>query len=189
VWGRPAPSLRLQVTRLYHNDVTEYASEDREYTLVLGVGNAMKGDDGVGPYVAARLTERKERDADPPCDAGSRVTALDCAMTPENHTSVVRRLRPGLLVIVDAAEMGLSAGECRIIAAHRVGSLGLSTHSMPLSLFMDYVSDMVGRTVLIGVQPRTMALGEGISPEVRDAGDELVALLTQGRLDHLRVLD
>ena len=157
--------------------------------LVLGVGNAMKGDDGVGPYVASLLTATGQESGDNLRDEEPRVMAIDCAMTPENYTSVVRRLRPGLLVIVDAAEMGLRAGEYRVVPPHRIGSLGLSTHSMPLSLFMDYVGGLVDRIMLIGVQPKSMALGYELSPEARKAGDDLVALLSEGRIDRLLFLD
>jgi hydrogenase 3 maturation protease len=169
--------------------MSQSANQVRVSTLVLGVGNVMKGDDGVGPYVASLLIANGCADTDAFADGASRILAIDCAMTPENYTSVVRRLHPDLLVIVDAAEMGLTVGECRRIPADRVGALGLSTHSMPLSLFMDYVRGMVHRMMLIGVQPRTMALGEGLSPEVRRAGDELVSLLSEGQPDGLRALD
>jgi len=154
--------------------------------LVLGVGNTMKGDDGVGPYVVQRLLAAG---ADrPACEASQSISAIDCGTVPENFTSSIRRLRPRLLVIVDAADMGLEVGEYRAIAGARVGSLGLSTHSMPLSLFMTYVSDLVGSILLIGVQPRTMALGDRLSAEVSAAGDTLVGLLTQGRAGDIKPL-
>jgi hydrogenase 3 maturation protease len=146
----------------------------------------MKGDDGVGPYVAARLIEE--------CSgSGNRCTgnvvAIDCGTTPENFTSVIRRLHPELLVIVDAAEMGLGAGECRIIPPDRAGALGLSTHSMPLSLFVSYVADLARTVVIVGVQPHAMAFAEGLSPEVKTAAERLVSDLATGQMDDLLVLD
>jgi len=160
--------------------------EDRPTILVLGVGNAMKGDDGVGPYVAERLSASLR-----PASAHGVVClrAIDCGTTPENHTSVVRRLRPDLLVIVDAADMGLAPGDCRIIPPERAGALGLSTHSMPLSLFVSYASDLAGRIVLVGVQPRTMALGVRMCREVLAAGDALVEVLLRGNLESVQPLD
>ncbi len=152
--------------------------------LVLGVGNPMRQDDGVGPYVARALA------ADECLDVASarRIVAIDCGITPENHTSAVRRLRPTVLLIVDAADMGLEPGQFRIIPAERVGLLGLSTHSMPLSLFMDYVQDIAGTVVLVGVQPRTMSFGEGLSPEIVVAGDTLAGLVRTGQVETLEIL-
>ncbi len=93
-----------------------------------------------------------------------------------------------MLVIVDAAEMGLDVGECRIIPAERVGALGLSTHSMPLSMFMSYVGDLAAKIVLVGVQPRSMAFGVGMSVEVAAAADALIECLERDRLDEVSVL-
>jgi hydrogenase 3 maturation protease len=155
--------------------------------VVLGVGNPMKGDDGVGPYVAQRVSAMyaggaARADMPPIC-------AIDCGTVPENFTSAVRRLHPLSIIIVDAAEMGLPVGECRVIAADRVGSLGLSTHSMPLSLFMTYVSGFVDVIVLVGVQPRSMDFGCGLSAAVRAAGDKLAELLVKDRLGEVNTLD
>jgi len=175
--------------RLYHCHVSasvEPETREQRAVLVLGVGNSMKGDDGVGPRVVGRLTAAcKPPAARSEPDGAVAVVALDCGVTPENYTSVVRRLRPALLLIVDAADMGLAAGECRIIPSGRVGALGLSTHSMPLSMFMSYVSDLASKVVLIGVQPRVMALGAPMSSEVAGAGDALARLIAQGRWDTL----
>lgn len=179
-------SVALICGRLYHSPMTRDANQDAGVVLVLGVGNAMKGDDGAGPHVAALLSARPVA-AD--SSHTSMVQSIDCGTTPENYTAVVRRLHPDILVIVDAAEMGLQAGECRIIPPDRAGALGLSTHSMPLSLFVSYVRDLASRIVLVGVQPRSMAFGEGLSPEVRAACESLADVLAQGRAGELLVLD
>ncbi len=177
--------------RLYHSRVsegTDSSAEIRGAVLVLGVGNLMKGDDAVGPVVARRLGAKC---ADEPATeerGPSRIVALDCGTTPENYTSVIRRLRPQLLVIVDAAEMGLEAGQLRIIPRERVGSLGLSTHSMPLSLFMSYVEELVVEIILVGVQPHSMAFGAELSPGVAATADILVECLERNGLSELTVL-
>lgn len=180
-------------TRLYHNGVfdrTHQATRTEADLLVLGVGNAMKGDDGFGPLLVNLLLERGAAvgRTDEFRDGRRRIVALDCGTTPENYTSVIRRLHPKMLLIVDAAEMGIGAGECRIIPRDRVGSLGLSTHSMPLTLFMSYVDDLVESIVLVGVQPHSMALGVELSPEVAAAAENLAECLVRGGLDDLPVL-
>lgn len=147
-------------------------------TVILGVGNALKGDDSVGPYVVERLSE---------C-AVETLKAIDCGTVPENYTSVVRRLRPDYLVIVDAADMGLPPGSIRIVPKSRAGALGLSTHSMPLSMFMDYVDGLVGHVTLVGIQPERMVLGNGLSYCVRAAADGFVKDICEGRLNDVPLL-
>ena len=171
--------------RMYHRHVTGEQSQNTGSVLVLGVGNVTKGDDGVGPYVAQAMNKLVPSPAAP---AFRRITAIDCGTVPENYTSVIRRMRPQHLVIVDAAEMNLRSGDYRIISASLVGSLGLSTHSMPLSLFMTYVSELVDDIVLIGVQPRSMALGADLSPEVLASGRALVEIVTRGRFYEIKPL-
>jgi len=159
--------------------------------LVLGVGNSLNGDDGIGPYVATRVAVA--------CPAGGEgaggkfgpraVIALDCGTTPENYTAVVRREKPDVLVIVDAAPMGLAPGEIRVIPPERIDLLTLSTHSIPLSLFITYLTDLASVVKLVGVQPVQMLFGQPLSAVVEKAGEALVTLLCEGRLDEVRLLE
>jgi len=159
--------------------------------LVLGVGNSLNGDDGIGPYVAARIAAA--------CPTGGEgaggergphtVIALDCGTTPENYTAVVRRENPDVLVIVDAASMELAPGEIRVIPPERIGLLTLSTHSIPLSLFITYIEGLASAVKLVGVQPVQMLLGQPLSDAVRDAGETLAGLICEGRLGEVATIE
>ena len=148
--------------------------------LVMGIGNVLKGDDGVGPYVVGLL--KGVVDAADEGRLSGRIDAIDCGTVPENYTGTIRRLHPDHLVLVDAADMGLQAGSVRTIAADMIGALGLSTHSMPLSMFMSYVEDLVGRVTLVGIQPDSMQLGAEMCRAVRMAAEELARMLGEGDL-------
>jgi len=152
----------------------------------MGIGNSLKGDDGVGPYVVGLLRETVNVGADG--TPAAVVEAIDCGTVPENYTGVLRRLQPECLVLVDAADMGLEPGSVRTIPAEMIGALGLSTHSMPLSMFMSYVADIVGTTTLVGVQPESMFLGAGMCEAVREAGREVAQMLREGDLSGIPVL-
>ena len=153
--------------------------------LVLGIGNTLKGDDAVGPYVAAQL-----RTSVPEPGGGRRapVIAIDCGTVPENYTSIVRKMQPDCLVLVDAADMSLDPGCVRIIPKERAGALALSTHGMPLSLFIDYVRGLCGEVMLVGIQPRGMSLGDGLSAPARAAADWLLNVIREGRLSRVPLL-
>ena len=154
--------------------------------LVMGIGNSLKGDDGVGPFIAGRLDEARESEGTN--DRGHEVHAIDSGTVPENYTGVVRRLRPDHLVLVDAADMGLDAGEVRVVPAEVIGTLGLSTHSMPLTMFMSYVADLVGEVSLIGVQPQSMLLGQEMCEAVRKAGTRVARMLREGDAGQIPLL-
>lgn len=149
--------------------------------LVLGVGNVLKGDDAVGPYVVDLIATSSPPEAEGSV-RGAGLTTIDCGTVPENYTSVVRRMQPAQVIIVDAADMGLEPGSVRVVPGDRVGALGLSTHSMPLSLFIDYVTGFCGEVTLVGIQPLAMRLGEGLSERVRAAGGWLAGVIRERQL-------
>jgi hydrogenase 3 maturation protease len=142
--------------------------------ILLGIGNPLNGDDGVGIYVAERF--RKD-DWIP----------LTCGTAPENFTGIIRKTRPSCLVLVDAAAMGISPGEYRIIPRDKIEDVSIGTHQLPLSFLIDFLSDTVERIILIGIQPERAGTGEEISLPVRRGADRLLRVLSTGELDHIPV--
>jgi len=143
--------------------------------ILLGIGNPLNGDDGAGIYVAGQF--RKEG-----------WIPLACGTAPENFNGIIRKTRPDCLVLVDAAAMGLSPGEFRIIPRHKIADVSIGTHQLPLSLLFDFLSDAAVRIVLIGIQPERVVAGEDISPRVREGAARLVQVLSSGELDRIPVL-
>ncbi|MCX7750777.1 MAG: hydrogenase 3 maturation endopeptidase HyCI [Candidatus Bipolaricaulota bacterium] len=137
--------------------------------VLLGVGNPLRRDDGVGVWVAERLR-------------GSAWEVVLAGTSVENALGLVRRLAPELLVVVDAAEMGLPPGSVRRLPLPGAERMLGSTHGLPLSLLLGTVKDRVGELVLIGIQPAERSLGEGLTPAVRAGAEGLVALLRTGDL-------
>jgi len=143
--------------------------------LVMCIGNRDNGDDAIGPYIADRL--RKE-------DYDGKV--LDCGTTPENYTSVVRQYKPKTLILIDATDMGLPPGEIRIIPKEKLGRMAISTHSLPISVLIQYFEKDIQHILFIGIQPRSM---EGkISSRVQNSGKRLIDLLINKKIDQIPTL-
>lgn len=140
--------------------------------LIMCIGNRNGGDDGVGPYIADKLK--------------NEFTVLDCGVVPENYTSVVKKQNPENLIIIDAIEMGLSAGEIRIVPNEKIGVMHISTHGIPISVLIKYLSQYVKNIVLIGVQPKTMS-GK-MNQEVIKGADRLIKLLSIKQIDRIETL-
>jgi len=138
--------------------------------VLMGIGNELKGDDGIGNRIA-----REFRKA-----AADGWLSIPCETVPENFTSVVRKERPDLLVIVDAAEMGLSPGEFRIVPKNRLKSGIIGTHGIPLKHLVSYLEEHAGKVIFIGIQPGEMRLGGGISTGVEGGGKMLTGILKRG---------
>lgn len=155
--------------------------------MVLGIGNILKGDDGIGIYIAEKVNKYlKEANF---TEAKSEVITIDCGTTPENYTSVIRKHNPDTLILVDAADMGLSPGSYRIIPPERIEVMHFSTHIMPLSVFISYVSECCGEVVLIGIQPDKMEVGTALSSKVQRSGDMVAKLIIEERLNEIKPLE
>ena len=142
--------------------------------VLLGVGNELHGDDGVGVYVARHFHHE-----------GWAV--IECGTAPENYIGKVMDSTPELVVIVDAADMGLEAGAIRIIPKERMGAASLSTHSLPLSVLISHIEmGTHAHVYLIGVQPEHMR-GE-MSPLVKKAAHHIMAVLKKGSVEVFEVL-
>lgn len=145
--------------------------------VLMGVGNDMDGDDGAGPYAYKYAVERS-----PP---GWEL--MNAENVPENYTAVIRRLKPELLVIIDAADMGLDPGEIRRIPKERIGLLTMSTHSMPLSIFMGFLEESAENVVLVGIQvdPQNLGFGDELGEYMKESARKAVDMIFDGRLDKI----
>jgi hydrogenase 3 maturation protease len=132
--------------------------------ILMGIGNTLRCDDGVGPYIAQTMQD------------GSFL-ALDCGTVPENFTSVVRKTRPDVLLLIDAADMGLAPGEFRSIPKEHVKEVSIGSHNMSLSYLIDYLSDSCKTILFIGIQPGLITDGESLSDEVQAGAACLIQII------------
>jgi len=153
--------------------------------IVLGIGNRFGGDDAAGNCVVDMLNQRKKR-----ADASllTEITAIDTGTAPESYTSVIRQHRPDLLIMVDAADMGLQPGALRIIPPEKISVLSFSTHHMPLSMFVSYVNEFCGKTLLVGVQPEGTGMNKHLSKTVRKSVKELAQFILEERVAEIPLL-
>jgi hydrogenase 3 maturation protease len=144
--------------------------------VLLGIGNSLRGDDGVGPWIADHFQ-------------ADGWLSFNCGTAPENFTSVIRRTAPDLLVLVDAADIGLPAGEFRVVEPSRIEDVSIGTHQLPLTHLVEYLKDTVGVIVFVGIQPGRVVDGEGISVEVRKGAEALMRVLREGSLGEIPSLE
>ncbi len=160
--------------------------------VALGIGNVLKGDDGVGIYIAERLNKYLQHIKNESKQANSvgaeETIVIDCGTAPENYTSIIRRHNPDRLILVDAADMGLSPGSYRIIPPEKIAVMHFSTHDVPLSTFISYVSEFCVDIVLIGIQPDKMNLCATLSRTVRRSGAQVANLIMEKRLNEIEPL-
>jgi hydrogenase 3 maturation protease len=155
-------------------------------TIVLGIGNRLGGDDAAGTSLVDMLNRRQHKAK---TLYSGEITTIDTGTAPESYTSVIRRHQPELLILVDAADMGLSPGALRTVPPEKITMLPFSTHSMPLSMFISYVKEFCGKILLVGVQPAQTETGRGISKAVRTSLKRLAEAILEGRVAEIPPLE
>ncbi len=134
---------------------------------VVGVGSVMRGDDGAGPELVVELQRR-----------GFPLPCVDAAEVPENYGGWVPKQELEAVVFVDAVEFGGEPGECRLIPFEHLMISASNTHRMSLHYTVQYLRDQwEGDAILVGIQPKSMKLGEGLSDEISAGVARLAAAL------------
>jgi hydrogenase 3 maturation protease len=154
-------------------------------TMVLGIGNRLGGDDAAGTCVVDILNQRQHKTR---ALLSNEIMAIDVGTTPESYTSVIRRHRPDLLILIDAADMGLTPGVLRAITPEKISILSFSTHNIPLSTFISYVEEFCGEILIVGVQPEQTGMGNGLSKAVRKSVKKLAETILEGRTAEISLL-
>jgi len=149
--------------------------DNRVGHLIMCIGNIDGGDDAIGPYIADKLMQEE-----------GDLVVLNCGTVPENFTSVVKQHNPKNLIIVDAVEMGLDAGEIRIVPKEKIGVMLMSTHGIPISVLINYVESYVESIIFIGIQPENMS--GRISEDVQKSGEKLVTIIKNNSLKQIKIL-
>lgn len=136
--------------------------------VIACIGNELRGDDGVGPFIARLLR------------ATDRVSVVDCGETPENYLGVIAGFNPDRVVIIDAAYFGGTPGEVRVVKKSEIGGGGASTHDAILTLFADYIEARTGaEAFFVAIQPQTSEVGGVLSAVVETAAKQLAALINE----------
>ncbi len=138
-------------------------------TLIVGIGNTLKGDDGVGPLICEQLR-----------DAGVCAELIDAGTVPENYIQPIVEKVPQNLLIIDAIDFGGSAGAIKIFKPEQLNSSAFSTHTLSPRLFIDMITQEIKVDVyLLGIQPTQTGLGQSLSAPVSRAVQSLVSTLAE----------
>jgi hydrogenase 3 maturation protease len=141
--------------------------------VVAGIGNAIRSDDYVGVRIVEGLRGK----------VSGSVHLIECETVPESFVDEIVSIRPSHVLLIDAAVLGLSPGTAHLYDAEEVVNVPtISTHTLPLRVFCEYVVTMTGaRIALLLIEPKNVDFGEGLTPEVENAATRVEKAL----LDYL----
>jgi hydrogenase maturation protease len=149
-------------------------SPQTRQTLIVGVGNEFRGDDGVGIYIARKLQKMKLADVLVIEQSGEGTSLLESFKDREN------------VIIIDASQSGAQPGT--------IHSFEVSNQPLPKDMqFRSYSSHAFGvveaielaralgqmpqKLTVYGIEAKAFDPGENLSDEVKDAAEQLIIQL------------
>ena len=138
-------------------------------TVILGIGNILKGDDVAGPLVCEQLTATK-----------ISAEMIDAGTVPENYIQRIIKIAPRTLLVIDAIDFGAEAGTIKVFEPHQLNSHVISTHTLSPRLFVDIIRRNIQVDVyFVGIQPAQTQLGQPVSAAVSLAIERLSGVLAE----------
>jgi hydrogenase 3 maturation protease len=134
--------------------------------LLVGMGNSLKADDGIGPAICSLL---KETIPD---------NVIDTGAVPENYIQVIIKKAPKVILFIDAIDFDAPGGTMRIFDSCQLSAGGITTHTLSPRLLSDMIAQSIpAKIYFIGIQPKSMMIGHPMSQEVDSAKKDLLNIL------------
>jgi len=140
----------------------------RKRVVILGVGNTLRGDDGVGPALIERLQGKVN------------ATLIDAGEVPENFIGPIEAAQPQSIIFIDAADIGADAGDVAVLEIDQVAEIGLTTHNASLALLARLLQSSTQADVfLLAIQPEAIVFGTPLSACVTQTLQTLAELFKE----------
>jgi len=150
-----------------------HSSDEVKHVLIMGLGNPLLGDEGIGVRVVEELKGLELPEGVVVVEGGT--TGLGLIGLMEGYERVI---------IVDAADMGHPPG--RVVRFTPL-EVQLKTAEAPLSLHQIGLEEVLAlaealevapaELVIIGIQPSLLEVGVGLSPEVEGAIPQIIRII------------
>lgn len=139
-------------------------------TAIIGIGSELRGDDAAGIMLARDLQQRGIE--------GDSLLVIDAGPALENTSGLLRRFKPDLVLLVDAAQMDEPPGSVRWLRWQDTAGLSASTHTLPIHMFATYVTQELSCEVaLLGIQPAQNAFDSPLSAAVTQSVEAVAQTL------------
>ena len=138
-------------------------------TVLLGAGSDLRADDAAGLMVCRLVQKKLSKKQD-------RMTVILGETAPENFTGVIVRLKPDLVILVDAIEAEQTPGTIMLFDPENLDETNLfTTHKLPAKVLIQYLKLSLPecRIVVVGIQPEILDFGKPVTSAVRKSVSKL----------------
>jgi len=125
--------------------------------VILGIGNNLRSDDGIGSLLATRIEGKVP------------FVVYDGSSSPENYLGKIIKDKPDTILLVDAVDFGGNPGEYRMLEGDDIQTVNFfSTHDASISLAISYLRNSLKAVdiIILAIQPKILAFGDKLSPEI-----------------------
>ena len=155
----------------------------RAPVLILGLGNTLLGDDGLGPALIEQMSQEQDEDR-----LSDRIEFLDGGT--QGLALLGHLSGREAIIIVDALATGAPPGTTTILNVSEVFQMGANRadtshegNAGELLAVAKVLDELPDRVFVVGVEPQNVAIGYGLSEPVRKAlpiaANRVTALLTE----------
>ena len=127
--------------------------------LFVGIGNALKSDDGIGIYICNNIKQT------------NKIKTLIVESGIEKFVGKINSLNPEILILVDCTDFNKEPGFIDILSIERVQDFTVNTHTISVKRISEFFKM---KTYLLGVQPKNVKFGEKFSESVFNSANELI---------------
>jgi hydrogenase maturation protease len=150
--------------------------KNKKETLILGVGNPLRRDDGIGPEVIRLMIENRKTYNLP--------YGIDFLDGGTDGLGLIEYLKEyNKVIILDAVEMKLTPGTIKVFtpeeAILNINTDALSTHGFGIAELIKLAKqlDINPELIIVGVQPEDVSYGEELSFSVNSKTDTIVDII------------
>jgi hydrogenase 3 maturation protease len=139
-----------------------------ERVVVVGVGNAMRGDDAIGVEIVNLLRSK----------VSPNVLLIEAETMPENYIDQIVDYHPSHVLILDSGLIGERPGDTKLLAPIENMKAAFSSHMLPLQVFCAYLEKAISvKILMLIVQPKDTKMGEGLTKELINAAGKTADFL------------
>jgi len=139
--------------------------------VIMGIGNTLRSDDGIGSILATRIQDKVP------------YIVYDGSSSPENYLGKIIKDKPDTILLIDAVDFGGASGEIRLLEGEDIQTVNFfSTHDASISLAISYLKNSLKAVgiFILAIQPKVLAFGDKLSPEIAEALDKLESWFING---------
>ncbi len=143
--------------------MNEQKTLKRDEVLFVGMGNRIKKDDGVGIYITNEL-EKKE---------GINVIVAENSI--ENYLGKINAQNINAVVFIDAVDFGKEPGYTSLLPVKDIHDSTTNTHNLSLKTISGFLE--ASEIQILGIQPREVGFGFGLSEKIEKVADKIIESL------------